>query len=410
LVKAWHAIESISSRIERAGIRLVRLKRAADVANVQPAPSTESVAKAVAGAWAAPLDFPPLASAMVPGDRVAVVVDERVPSAAGVVRGTIDALHAAGVDDGAISIVTASGAFGRRCRADLQSSSEEVASVTHDPRDEHSLCLVGVPKRREPLLVNRTIYDADVVLPIGCARLGGHGAFDSLFPAFAGAEAVERYLTPAGQESPAAQAEMTRETAEAGRLMGPPLVMQIVPGPGETVGEVVAGGPTAVTRRSAELCRRHWAFQAPHRASLVIALVGGDAATQTWEHVGRALAAAERLVAEDGAVAICTNLDAPPLASLNHLVDCSDLDAALRKISHEHFADSVPAWHLARALLRGPVYLLSQLDAETVEELGMAPVTDVDELIRLAGHHESCIVLEDAQHAVGTVEGEDDGT
>jgi hypothetical protein len=53
------------------------------------------------------------------------------------------------------------------------------------------------------------------------------------------------------------------------------------------------------------------------------------------------------------------------------------------------------------------VYLLSQLDADTVEEMGMAPVADVDELARLASRHESCIVLDDAQHAVATVDGED---
>ena len=38
----------------------------------------------------------------------------------------------------------------------------------------------------------------------------------------------------------------------------------------------------------------------------------------------------------------------------------------------------------------------------------MAPVTDVDELVRLAGRNESVIVLDDAQHAVVTVDGEED--
>jgi hypothetical protein len=61
---------------------------------------------------------------------------------------------------------------------------------------------------------------------------------------------------------------------------------------------------------------------------------------------------------------------------------------------------------LARAVERGPVYLLSQLEDETIEDLGLAPVADIDEIIRLAGRHESCIVLEDAQHTVVHVQNE----
>jgi hypothetical protein len=52
------------------------------------------------------------------------------------------------------------------------------------------------------------------------------------------------------------------------------------------------------------------------------------------------------------------------------------------------------------------VYFLSQLDEETVEDMGLAPVADIGEVVRLAGRHESCIVVEDSQHAVVTVDNE----
>jgi hypothetical protein len=51
---------------------------------------------------------------------------------------------------------------------------------------------------------------------------------------------------------------------------------------------------------------------------------------------------------------------------------------------------------------------MSQLDAETVEDLGMAPVAGVEELARLAHRHDRYIMLDDAQHAVATVTGEED--
>lgn len=410
MVKSLHAIDTISGRICPNDERRVALVRAAG-RSPENAPLSEADPRsAVARALAEPLEFPALSQSTVPGDRVAIAVGEAVPRAAEVVLGVVDALHTAGVDDDAISIVTTSGDSGRQCLSAIGNGATSVIhTVTHDPDDETNLCLVAVPKRREPLCVNRAIYDADVVLPIGCARINDRGAFDGLFPAFAGAEAVDRYRTPVGHDSASARADMVSETNEAGWLIGVPLVINVVPGPNESVAQVLAGDPIAVSQKSAELCGRQWKLCSPQRASLVIAVVSGGAASQTWANVGRALAAAEPLVAEEGAIAICTNLDEPPGPSLGRLIDCSDLAAAARKIMHEHSDDSWPAWQLVRALQRGPVYLLSQLDADTVEEMGIAPVTDIDELARLAGRHESVIVLDDAQHVVATVDGEDDG-
>jgi len=74
-----------------------------------------------------------------------------------------------------------------------------------------------------------------------------------------------------------------------------------------------------------------------------------------------------------------------------------------RKARHDHAPDSWSAWQLARALQRGPVYLLSRLDDETVEDMGLAPVSEVEDLVRLASRHESCIVLDESQHSLVTV-------
>jgi hypothetical protein len=196
-----------------------------------------------------------------------------------------------------------------------------------------------------------------------------------------------------------------REIEEAGWLVGVPMVAQVVPGPDETVAHVVAGDAHAVAERCKELCREFWSLYSPRQVSLVIATISGGAEAQNWQNVGRALAAAEQLLGEGGAVAVCSNLDIPPGESLGRLIGSDDLEKAERKILHDHGADSLPAWHLARALQRGPVYFLSQLDDETVEDLGVAPIASTAEVARLAGRHESCAVVEHSQHAVVTVDG-----
>jgi hypothetical protein len=261
--------------------------------------------------------------------------------------------------------------------------------------------MVGVSKRRkEPLLVNRTIFDADVVLPIGCARVNGRGAYESLFPRFSNADAIRRYRTPTNLDSAAEQEARRRETEEAGWLIGVQMVVEVVPGPGESVAYVLAGEPGAVAKKSSELSRERWLLESPQQVNLVIATVTGGLESQNWASVGRALETAETLTTEGGAVAICSNLSEPPGHSLGRLIGNPDLEAVERKISHDHDADSFAAWQLAKALQRGPVYFLSQLDAETVEDLGLAPIEDIDELVRLAARQENFVVVEDSQNAV----------
>jgi hypothetical protein len=105
-------------------------------------------------------------------------------------------------------------------------------------------------------------------------------------------------------------------------------------------------------------------------------------------------------------VAICSGLETGPGHALGQLVDISDFADVERDVRNDHSADSWPAWQLARALQRGPVYFLSRLDPADVEALGLAPIESLGELVRLASRQKSCIVLDDSQYSVATVAGE----
>ena len=408
MVKSLHPIGEISSSIALESERRVRLECRTEAVTVDDSRRLDA-AQATIDALAQPLEFPPLSAAIVPGDRVAIAVDEAVPRAANIVHGVVESLCGAGIDSEAISIVTRDAETSQICRTELAKQGQSsVKFIVHDPDDEKELCLVGVTQRHGPLVVNRAIFDADVVLPIGCARLDDAGVYDSLFPRFSNTETIQRFRAPLAVNTETSHAERVRETDEAGWLIGAPLVIEVVPGADETVAHVIAGESQAVAQRAEELTRQQWISHSDQRVSLVIAAITGGAPAQNWNNVGRALAAAEQLVADDGAIAVCSNLDEPPGESLGRLIGSTDLADTERRLRQEHSDDSWAAWQLARALDRGPVYFLSQLDAETVEDMGMAPVADVEELSRLAGRQASYIVLDDAQHAVPSVAGEDE--
>jgi len=176
-----------------------------------------------------------------------------------------------------------------------------------------------------------------------------------------------------------------------------------VPAGGGEVLHVLAGAPEPVERRGRQLCTAAWNYEVPGPADLVVATISGGPEEQTWENVGRALEAAGRVVDEDGAVVLCTDLSTDLGPSLRRLVDTRDVRAAGRRIRKDAGDDALPAARLADALHRTRVYLMSRLNEDLVEQLGMAPVANEGELSRLVGRHGRCILLANAHRAAAVV-------
>ena len=178
MVKPLHPIDEIAARIidvDGEGVRLTHVladDSSADLQATRPRLNGTHVfvdpIEAIAKALAEPIDFPPLVAGIIPGDRVAIAVDEAVPQIGLIVRGAVQVLENAGIEPKDISIVTADARTSQLCRDELSDGTPELQFVVHDPADDNSLCLVGTTKRGEPLLVNRAVFDADLVLPIGC--------------------------------------------------------------------------------------------------------------------------------------------------------------------------------------------------------------------------------------------------
>jgi hypothetical protein len=62
-------------------------------------------------------------------------------------------------------------------------------------------------------------------------------------------------------------------------------------------------------------------------------------------------------------------------------------------------ADATAAKVIADCLERGRVFLRSRLADSVVEEMGLAPLHDPQELQRLVDRASSCLVIGSAQHA-----------
>ena len=370
-------------------------------------------AGATAQALAEPLDYPPLVRSTTPADRVVLPLGSDVPHAGEIVAAVVRSLVEAGVQPDGVTVL--------RTRPDADANlgdprpllpppwAAQMSLLTHEPARRGELAYLASTEAGEPILLNRAITDADLVLPIGCFRSGSaagcYGVHSAVFPTFSDERTLRRFRSPAALDSRGRPKRKPGEVVdEVGWLLGVSLTVQVIPGPGDRILHVLAGQMAAVRQRATDLYEAAWRYSVPRRASLVVAAVEGGYAQQTWDAVGRALAAAGSLVDEGGVIAVCCDLADEPGPAVRQLAATQLRAEAMRWIRKERPVDALSATLLAQALDRAAVYLLSRLDPSLVEDLEIIPIGETDELVRLAGRHESCILLANAPHAMVSLE------
>ena len=361
-------------------------------------PPVDNVVAEVVSALSSPLDFPPFAKATVEGDQVAVALGTGLLRLDEVAAGILTGLREAGVELANVTLVVAT-ADDRRVVA--TPAEEHGAAVTlHDPADENQLCYVGEMQGDVSLRLNRPLCEADIVLPVACGRLstGDRSVFDGLFPLFADVESQQRYATHQAQVA----SDLVRRQDEAGWLLGAPLVMQVVPGRGGTVAAVLLGTPPTCRAESRRIADAIWQRSFPRPARLVVAAVA-DATPASWRQLADTLAMADTLRSSGGAIALCMELPDRLGKSLRRLRGTTDVGRIARQLARDHDDDTAAAHVLVDVLERGPIYLLSNLEDELIEDLGMAPIADGAELTRLARRMSDCIIIDDAQHTLATI-------
>ena len=375
--------------------------------NIVARSALPSAEEAVCGALREPMDFPSLDMMVLPDDEVAIALEPSLACATDLVGGSIGSLLNVGVPPELIQIVRTSG--------DLAVSDEQLLAkvpngvadririVRHDPTNREALSFLGASKEGHPVYVNRTLCDASVVIPIGSHqsqdRYGCLGVHHFWFPTFADEETQSRFTKSLTSRSNKKIEKRKAECEEVAWMLGVQMLVQLVPAGNDQALRVLAGTPGAVWKLGNDLVQREWQLKVDRRASLVVAAIGGGPEQQTWENVVRAIDTALDAVEVDGTIAICCELKTKPGPALRRLAGAEDYAAADLALQEKVSNDTLAASRLNHALQRARVYLLSQLEENDVEDLGMAYVSSPNEIAKLSTQYDSCVVLQDAQHA-----------
>lgn len=388
-------------------------------------------AEAVAAALGNPYQFLPLADMLVPGDHLAIALETGLPDCDSIVHGVLQAVQRCEL--GKVEVVVADTLDAESMKRLRRGLPEHVQLTIHRLGDRGCERYLGADEDAEPIRLNLSLVDADLVLPISVMRItdplvGGPSA-DALFPGMVDDGQLKRLQRSTlrsiekhenyHNDWAAGQSEQVRWT------LGVQLMLAVEVNVSGGVGRVIASSPESLR----EVIRTHFA---PSRgdgdqgsSDVVVACVDGGASQQSMENLVRAALVGRSYASPTGSVVLVTDLKS--LGHRDGLEDSFDDDLAplgqdikALESTYDYEADerepepvapvaralSQPAF--ARKLLNELVnhidssrrYLLwSACSGEAAEAFGFGVITDAAALSRLVNQHDTCCCIRAAQTA-----------
>lgn len=361
-----------------------------------------------------PLEFPALELALVPDDRVVIVLDRAVPSAAELISAAWSSIALAGVSPENVLILQPASAMASRppdprlkLPADIR---ERIVWKIHDPTVVDGTGYLASSAAGERLYLSRELLDADFVLPIGRfgfdAMLGRRELTSAFYPGLSNPEAFTKAIGQGHSElGPDDERPLRQLVHEVAWLLGIQFAIQVLPSRGHGgLAGVLIGNTDRVVEQGKSLLDSNWRVTLEQRGETVIAAIPRSGDETTWEDLGAAVDAARKLIVQGGRIIVLSDLACPPGPGFDLLRSSRSAKAALQPIRKLAPPDVQTASQIAAAADWASVYLLSRIEGQIIEEAFMTPLSDEREVTRLLATCDACIVLPGAQHIYAEIQ------
>jgi hypothetical protein len=373
-----------------------------------PTSADEASAEALArSAVAHPTEAPPIHRACTPDDRVAILIDLEIPQLASVLAPLLEAfVMEAGISAGRIALIHAADAPRNAVDTlieDLPDSLADVEIIEHNPDDERGHSYLASTASGRRVYLNRLVVDADFVVSVARAGFdpvtGYRGPSSLLYPRMSNAEATRRSRQIALQEGGSPESLYRRqECDEVAQLAGLFYGLCVALNAEGGIARVWLGRFDAVQMEADRFQNERWSVEnANDESDLVIAVCARGSSPTDWAGVGQALESAlPMLGGRRGRLAVVSDLNEPPGQAGRLLGEMVGDVSALHELRQSDAPDAVTALQCAHALASTQVYLLSQLEDDVVDGLGMTPVASLHEVENLARTSGRIFLLENA--------------
>jgi len=390
---------------------LVALFDRPDDAIPGPMSSDRSVGELLLTALQNPLELPRLSECVVPGDRVAIVVDPETPDVIAIITQVWEKFqsgHGDELDATLLFPVDPSGNHWNKLLEELPLHvRNQVAVHVHDPDDETQRSYLANSAAGDRLYLSHYVADADLIVTVGVIgfdnRLGYRGTTSAIYPALSDALTIAeaRKLGHADRQ-PDAKHPLRDLIDEIGWLLGTQFAVQIVPDSNGQITGAFCGSPEQVTKVGRESLNHRWRISVDEPSELVVVSIPGPA-HNAWKQLGAALETATTIVADGGRIVVVADLPATFGDGMEMLRRVNDSGDVLEPMRQQPTDDATEVTQLVRALEHASVFVWSNLDAAVIEDLGMQPLANESEFQRSVANSGSVSVLADANYAFATV-------
>lgn len=366
--------------------------------------ATDQLAAAVGNALREPIGFPSLDTAVIPGDSVVFALDPSVPQLPEIVLAAAAWFAERGASLSNLSAVVAfpGDSAAERIRQHLEHAGMSIEVQAHDADDSEQIAYLAANEASDAIYLNRKLVDADVVIPITCARLDssldGLGTF-SVFPLLSNRKTRGRFYAFEKLREEEKRHELRKWSEQAGWWLGILASLQVIPGVQGGLQSILCGATESLHEATQLAMADAWT-PPDQLADVVIALVDGPDYQQSWFSIARAIFSASRLARPGGSIVVCSELNTPAGNGLKKLRQTDkSAEEISRWLSNSDYDDAIAASVVLEATTDNHVYLASGLRKDTVESLRMGIVSSQEELGRLVRSLDSCIIIESAQYA-----------
>jgi len=364
-------------------------------------PANCSIAELISKAFDEPIEFPPLALALIDDDRIAIAIEDGVPDANEIAIAVIRYLVEHGTRQEMISIVLGSDNQYWRDRLVSELQTQEMGAVKvvkHEPTHHDSHGYIAASESADPIYIQRDLVEAEVVVPIYCIRTPDSPSASDKYgisPSFADASTQHRWNLAWLDDNAHHLHLQEKLSHEIGWLMGVQFAIAVVPASDGSVSTILGGSPDPVFRQASERIRPVGAVQKSEHG-LAVAFIEGDWTQQSWMNIARAAAHADIQLDSQGSIVICS--DVASLSSGILQLGSDDSEEKLqRHLLKSDLEDAFAAAVLSSIKSRRSIYLLSQLKSNQVEGLGFAFVDNPTDIERLCRESTSFCVMRSSQ-------------
>jgi hypothetical protein len=362
----------------------------------------EDLAELVSAALAQPLFYPPISQWMFAGDTVAILLQSDLPSPRKTLDAVLESVRQTDVEPTDVLVVVTK-KLGKRLGliADpTELESDEYAPTNyrlpeddrfntirfeiHDANNQQAVSYLALNDAGEPVYVNRSLCDADVIVPVGCRWPQDESQnANCLYPDFSTSESQARFKKHDG-----ATDVLKQEINLASESLGLFFAFEIICRPGGSIEKVICGTRNDVEKAVANEVTALWAVSRVPDAELIVTTIESEPKAQTWDMVAQAIISATRISDRNGPIVVWSAISIKPPTDFTKACQAQFEPSIDQKLSEK-------LQLLAGILGERRVYLRSKLSQKVIEELGIGFIESTDQLARVCETADSSVLVRD---------------